>query len=295
MSIEIDFSKSVAEKINFFGRRFFIKRDDLLDDDFCGNKARKFLYFLEHDSPNIDTVASSGSSQSNAMHSLSVLAKMKNWKFIYYIDHLNSYLQQNPCGNFAHAIQNNMILEIGEMPVTFGSNVLVVNEGGAQKEAKFGIEKLANEIKDWVNEQKIEKLKIFLPSGTGTTALYLQEFLDFEVVTVPCVGDCEYLKAQFLELQSDERLHPTILKPSKKYHFANLYTELFETYQSLLRETGIEFDLLYDPVGWTVLGENLGHFEGFEVLYIHQGGLKGNATMKPRYERKLENKTKTKS
>ena len=46
------------------------------------------------------------------------------------------------------------------------------------KRASFGIEILANEIKSWAKEQNIEdkRLKVFLPSGTGTTALYLQKF-----------------------------------------------------------------------------------------------------------------------
>ena len=294
MSIQIDFSKSVVEEIFFFGRKIFIKRDDLVHLDFCGNKARKFLYFLENDFPNIDTVVSFGSAQSNAMHSLSVLAKMKGWKFIYYVDHLSSYLSQNPTGNFAHALKNNMEIVIGEMPESFDENVLMVKEGGAQAEAKFGIEKLAEEINSWAKEKNIKKLKIFLPSGTGTTALYLQETLNFEVITTPCVGDDKYLKAQFLTLQQNENLHPKILKSSKKFHFGKLYNELFEIYCKLFSETNIEFDLLYDPIGWKVLGENLHVFDGFEVLYIHQGGLKGNATMKPRYERKLQNQVNPK-
>ena len=294
MSIEIDFNKSVVEKFNFYGRHFFVKRDDLIHLDFCGNKARKFLYFLKNDFLYIDTIVSFGSAQSNAMHSLSVLANMKGWKFIYYIDHLNTYLSQNPSGNFAHALKNNMEIVIGKIPASFDKNVLMVKEGGAQIEAKFGIEKLAEEINSWAKEKNIKKLKIFLPSGTGTTALYLQEVLDFEVVTTPCVGDDKYLKAQFLTLQSNESLHPTILKPSKKYHFGKLYNELFEIYCELFSKTNIEFELLYDPIGWKVLGENLHVFDGFEVLYIHQGGLKGNATMKSRYERKLQNQANQK-
>ena len=30
-------------------RKIYIKRDDLLDEDFSGNKARKFYYFLVND------------------------------------------------------------------------------------------------------------------------------------------------------------------------------------------------------------------------------------------------------
>ena len=40
------YTNSPIEKINFNNKNFFIKRDDLLNKDFSGNKARKFYYFL---------------------------------------------------------------------------------------------------------------------------------------------------------------------------------------------------------------------------------------------------------
>ena len=124
-------------------------------------------------------------------------------------------------------------------------------------------------------------MKLFLPSGTGTTALFLQKYLDIEVLTTPCVGDENYLKKQFLELEKDETNHPTILKPKKKYHFGKLYRENFEIYKELKKEINIEFDLLYDPIGWNTLLDNID--EKYQYLYIHQGGLIGNESMKARY------------
>ena len=46
--------------------------------------------------PNIKTIISHGSNQSNAMYSLSVLAKLKGWKFIYYTNHIPKILKQYP-------------------------------------------------------------------------------------------------------------------------------------------------------------------------------------------------------
>ena len=105
---------------------------------------------------------------------------------------------------------------------------------------------LANEIKSWAKEQNIEdkRLKVLLPSGTGTTALYLQKFLPFELFTCSCVGDDEYLKKQFLDLE--EKNHPKILKKEKKYHFGKLYFEFYLKHLELKEQTNIEFDLLYD-------------------------------------------------
>ena len=61
-----------------------MKRDDLLHPLFSGNKARKFHYFFDKDLSEYKTIISHGSSQSNAMYSLSSLAKIKNKKFKYY-------------------------------------------------------------------------------------------------------------------------------------------------------------------------------------------------------------------
>ncbi|MCD8213289.1 MAG: 1-aminocyclopropane-1-carboxylate deaminase, partial [Campylobacter sp.] len=49
---------------------------------------------------------------------------------------------------------------------------------------------------------------------------------------------------------------------------------------------GVEFDLIYDPVGFLTLFANLDKFKN-EILYIHQGGILGNISQKMRYERKI--------
>ena len=254
---------------------------------FEGNKARKFYYFLKNDFPKIKKVISFGSNQSNAMYSLSCLAKIKNWEFIYYTNHIPSFLKSNPVGNYLEALKNGAkIIEInlkGEELRNFvlsqkDDKTLIIEEGGRIKESEYGIKILADEIREYVQKNN---LKVFLPSGTGTTAYFLAKHLDAEVMTVPCVGDENYLKKQFEWLGGGKT--PTIIKPRKKYHYGKLYPELYKLWLELKRN-GIEFDLLYDMVGWdSVL------FHGLkDILYIHQGGLKGNLTMVQRYERKMK-------
>lgn len=281
------YENSPIEKIKFNNNEIFIKRDDLLHKDFSGNKARKFYYFLKHDFPNIKKVVSHGSAQSNAMYSLSVLCKIRGWSFDYYVDHIASYLKQNPIGNYQEALKNGMNIFEKELPVNFDEDTLFIPEGGALQEAQYGLEILANEIKTWAKKNKYKDLKVFLPSGTGTTALYLQKYLPFEVLTCACVGNEEYLKKQFYELESEN--HPTILKANKKYHFGKLYKEFYTLYKSLLLQTNIEFDLLYDCLAWICLEEYLKNNEKSQVLYIHQGGIIGNISMLQRYCRKWDN------
>ncbi len=148
-------------------------------------------------------------------------------------------------------------------------------------QAQEGVALLAQEI-----EEAIEPCRIFLPSGTGTTALYLQKELSgFEVYTCACVGDEAYLRRQMSELEPDRRHHPTILSRPKKYHFGSLYREFFEIWIELKESTGVTFDLLYDPAGWLTMMSHPELF-GKPLLYIHQGGIGGNESMLRRYRRR---------
>ena len=282
----MNYTNSPIHEVTFNKQKYFIKRDDLLNHNFSGNKARKFYYYLINDFPNIKRVVSFGSSQSNAMFSLSVLCKLKNWQFDYYVEHTASFLKENPIGNYKYALENGMNIFEEKLPDFFDEETLFISEGGAVKEASFGIEVLANEIKLWAEENSIKNLKIFLPSGTGTTALYLQKYLSFEVLTNPCVGDEVYLKKQFELLEKEN--HPTIVKMEKKYHFGKLYKEFYEIHNKLLKQTDIEFDFLYDSLGWICFEKYVNSLNNkdYTFLYIHQGGLLGNISMLERYKHK---------
>jgi 1-aminocyclopropane-1-carboxylate deaminase/D-cysteine desulfhydrase-like pyridoxal-dependent ACC family enzyme len=287
----LDVTKSSpVDAINFEGHTLYLKRDDLLHPDFSGNKARKFQYFLTHSFPNINKIISNGSAQSNAMYSLSVLAKMRGWEFVYIVDHIADYLKENPHGNYGEALKNGMQIIEGEINSIDRrkENILFVEEGGRQKEAEHGIEILAQEILQWQKENEIKELNVFLPSGTGTTALFLQKHLPkHSVYTCPCVGDAIYLSEQFKVLDKETNNHPSILTLDKKHHFAKLYKDNYKIWLKLQQQTGVVFDLLYDPLGWRTL---LSHPEVFSkpTLYIHQGGVLGNESMLPRYERKYK-------
>jgi len=281
------FRNSPIQKKIIQNKTIYIKRDDLLSKDFSGNKARKFFYYLENKFPKVKKVISYGSAQSNAMYSLSVLAKLKGWEFEYYVEHLAEYLKENPHGNYQYALENGMQLHVGRgiLTPTNDPSLLFIEEGGREPYAEYGLKILADEILEWKEEQGIDELDIFLPAGTGTTALYLQKNSKDRVFTTPCVGGVEYLKKQFLMLEENENCHPTIISPSKKRHFGKLYKESYNIWLKLRHEMGVEFDLLYDPHGWLTLLE---HPELFNkpLLYIHQGGLLGNESMLKRYERK---------
>lgn len=285
----MNFTPSPLEKHSFNNTEIYIKRDDLLDPNFSGNKARKFHYFLTHDFPHIKRIISYGSNQSNAMYSLSVLAQIKGWEFIYFCDHIPNFLKVNPIGNYKYALQNSMkVMESKQKQEDSLGEVneysLHVEEGGRMNEAQEGIKLLADELLLDIQKANIQNPYLFLPSGTGTTALFLQKYLPFKVFTCSCVGDEVYLQKQF-ELLSPNGPFPTILKGTQKYHYGKLYIKLYVLWQEVKEKMGVEFDLMYDPVGWSVFLEHIDSLKGTPI-YIHQGGILGNTSMIERYKRK---------
>lgn len=222
------------------------------------------------------------------MFSLSVFARLKKLEFIYVTDHINNFLINNLSGNLAFSLKNGMKIYEYKDKIELAISLkkthdLFIPEGIAMKEAELGFSIQANEISEFASKNNL-KFDIFLPSGTGTSATYLAKNSEFEVFTVPCVGDCDYLKRQIHNLDKNVRIN--ILKPPKKYHFGDLKLELFNIYKELKLDTKIEFDLLYDPIGWISLLTNLDRFKN-DILYIHQGGIIGNETMLARYNRKF--------
>jgi 1-aminocyclopropane-1-carboxylate deaminase/D-cysteine desulfhydrase-like pyridoxal-dependent ACC family enzyme len=284
------YQNSPIEQITFHHQRFYIKRDDLLHQDFSGNKARKLYYYIQHDFPNIKRVVSYGSIQSNAMFSLSVLANMRGWEFYYIVDHIPNYLLENPQGNYKYALEKGMKIVWSREDIKMDKQTLWIEEGARDHKAQYGINVLAREILTWYKAKAIKNLAVVLPSGTGTTALFLQKYLypyTIKVYTTPCVGDYYYLVEQFKMLEEDERYYPCVLSLDRKYHFGKLYKNNYLIWKELKEYTSIEFDLLYDPKGWLMIQQHQAVFKNKTVLYIHQGGTIGNESMLPRYQRKF--------
>ena len=281
------FSNSPVDQILLENHTYYVKRDDLLHPDFSGNKARKFAWFFDHAPLHVTRIVSYGSNQSNAMYSLSVLARIKGWEFIYVCDHVSTTLKYNPIGNYAYALQNGMQLIISssrrDKALSFvqDEHTLLIEEGGAQKEAAYGLKMLAQEIELWAQKNRLEPT-VFLPSGTGVSALYLQRYLPYDVVTCNCVGSVEYLQEQWRRLEEDQRLWPTALNAPRGFHYGKPKRESYAIWKKIKEQTSIEFDLIYDPVGWLTL---LAHENQLKkpILYIHQGGIKGNVSMLERY------------
>ncbi|NVC93932.1 1-aminocyclopropane-1-carboxylate deaminase/D-cysteine desulfhydrase [Vibrio natriegens] len=295
-------SESPITQHSFNGHKFFLKRDDLLHSHFSGNKARKFMMLLEEQDPNVTTLISYGSAQSNAMYSLAALAKVKGWAFEFYVSHIPQWLKSTPIGNYRGALDLGMQItamkDVGSElhPSQYITDIrgldettLFMPEGGRSQIAEGGVKQLAREILDWTRFRAKEQFAVALPSGTGTTALYLHKYLNphgIEILTCPCVGDENYLTEQFNML--GETSHPQVLSVRKKHHFGRLYKEDYETWKSLYEQTDLEFDLLYDPYMWQCLASWRKENPDKTLIYVHQGGILGNESMLPRYQREFD-------
>ena len=221
------------------------------------------------------------------MLSIASMCMKKGWEFTYYSKPISKQQRDENQGNFFHAkrlgmlhveIENDLYRDyIATLSLHVDKDTFIIDQGGAIKEAKIGLEVLADEIR----EQALHVKSLATPSGTGTTALFLALALpEYKIYTTPCVGDMVYLKEQMsaLHVIPDNLI---ILEPKKKYHFAKPYKEFLEIYNRLLH-VGIEFDLLYSPSMWEVLLEQTDE----EIMYIHSGGVIGNESMIERYKKK---------
>ena len=275
-------------KITLDGRTFYVKRDDLFDKYLSGNKYRKLHILLQTPKENLKKIISYGGTQSNAMLAIAAMCKQKEWEFTYYTKPISQQQRDENTGNYFHAkelgmkhieLENDLYKDyIASLSLHVEDDSFIIDQGGAIKEAKEGLEVLSDEIR----KSALHVEAIATPSGTGTTALFLALALpEYKVYTTPCVGDTEYLKEQMSALHKiPDNL--VILKPKKKYHFAKLYKEFFEIYNKV-KDSGVEFDLLYSPAMWEALLEQTDE----EVLYVHSGGVTGNESMLNRYKNKF--------
>lgn len=283
-ALQINWQDSVIQTIRFKNRDYFLKRDDLLTP-ISGNKARKLYGLLNTGFSGYQRLISHGGAQSNAMLALAQLCQMIDLPFHYYSRPVPKWLRQNPLGNLRAALDAGMQWHITDngLPAQQAEPAsLMIPQGISMPEAQSGLQRLAEEIEEFCQDKRIDKLSVVTPSGTGATALYLQKHLTHPVYTVPCVGDRDTLEKLFRQLLPDAERYPLILDSKKRYHFGELHPELLAIYQDLLNSTGVEFELMYDAKTWLVLQD-----QAFDtpVLYLHNGGISGNESMLARYRR----------
>lgn len=183
---------------------------------------------------------------------------------------------------------------------------LIIERGGASIKAKEGVDLLGEALKRHIEENYAEKaVNILLPSGTGTTCLFLAKYFDEHQVnarvwTVPCVGKTNYLYAQMFELFPDMEwirghIHSFDSK-SKFRRFAQPQLELYKFWKQFKELYGVELDLIYAPKTLLsfcdLLHKNI-HLHNGNWIYIHTGGEGGNVSQLQRYNHIINQKAMT--
>eukprot|EP00045_Choanoeca_perplexa_P009200 m.87728 g.87728 ORF g.87728 m.87728 type:complete len:385 (+) comp14793_c0_seq1:172-1326(+) len=211
-----------------------IKRDDCLDLE--GNKARK-LYLLataqdcqpllsctpletdESDNRPLTSqeqavahhlrqlppqLISWGGNQSNAMMAIAQLCQHRGWDFSYLTPQLHAKASSKSNHEATRCLDTNFIWSSSDeasqtvLASLQPSEHLIVRQGAAGWIAALGFLQLALELSKQLSTTAVKHWYLLVPSGTGTTALWLQAAVNYlrlpaTVVTIPAVGSATTL------------------------------------------------------------------------------------------------------
>ena len=288
-----------VSRFDMFGKKFFVVKDDTTEFLLDGNKGYKVRYLLNDFnlkkalssvSKNNNTIVSFGSNQSNAMASLSRFCYIKGIDFIYITDHSPKNITKDSNLDLAIKYGANIIHSSPQDYSTLAKEIadkngyLLINEGVCEEFAQYGFKDLATKITNHFKSS--DEFDVFLPSGTGTSAIYLQKYLKtMQVFTTPCFKDEDFLKDMIKTLDPSSKL--LILNPPKKYVFGKLYKELYDIIMFINKVSLMDFELIYDSVGFMAILNNLNLLKE-NIIYIHQGGKVGHKSQLLRYENKYK-------
>ncbi len=264
-------------------------------------------------------LVSCGGPQSNAMLALARVCAARSSRLTYHTAPLPKWLKESPIGNLRKAlelgsmelVEHESALEYSAAKAAAASLPNFVPTGGAWPAAEPGVAALGRHITDWrrtrpggglevpkMLQSRQRGLDIVIPSGTGTTALFLARHVPAgaNVYAVPCVGDGDYLLKQMREL--DERsggvgVFPRVLPPPPSHDvpFGTVAAPLLSSWRDAA-QSGVFLDLVYGPVAWAAM-EACGWRPGGEadgdarrdVLHINTGGHEGLHSQMQRYRR----------
>lgn len=276
---------------SYFGTNVYVKRDDLIDFAFGGNKVRMAEYIgAVAQQRKCTKIITFGSVHSNHVRVMGCLCNYLgidcdliilrdseeasiggNYKLLQQLKGIHlEYCNTDEAHDF---INNYQVKQESE-----GINYLWVPGGGHMVEAAYGYRDAANEILRQQKALGVQFDAVFLPCGTGTTQAGLIMGLkdtDIDVIGLTVARPVERCKTVITNM-----LHNTITTTEKwnvkvlesKIPYGQTSDEVIETTKVLAQKDGLFLDPVYNAKSFWGMTEYLKENHYKNVLYLNTGG-----------------------
>lgn len=281
--------------------KLFIKRDDLTDVAFGGNKARKMQYFLEEAlSQNADCIVTYGSVQSNHCRITSAVATM-NGLDVYLIQpisddsqnfngnvFLNSFFDPIVISTPLNAVADTIEKTIQDLKAS-GKKPYFIEGGGHGDLGTHAYKVAYEEILKQERELELEFDYIFHASGTGTTQAGLIAGKHIHKKSTNIIGISiarnmergidvihksllSYLESSDYSITNESEIHFIDKYIGKGY--ADINGEVLKTIKEVARNSGIFLDPVYTGKAFYGMKQYIkkNQIINKNILFIHTGG-----------------------
>ena len=290
------------EEIEFEGKKFLIKRDDLTGVELSGNKVRKLEYLIyQAKKEKADLVFTCGGEQSNHARATAIAAAkagIKSKLFLWgsdsrtadgnlFFDKLIgaeiSFLNKR---NYSEV--NEIMFEERDALIKKGKKVFVIPEGGSTTLGIWGYVDVIHELKKQVDLKKVKG--ICLAAGTGGTAAGLlvgiaQLKLKMKVYAVNVLYPKEEIRTKIMNLAEgcalDYNLNCRINKNNliildgfSKEGYKNISDDKLKLIKKFAQSTGIVLDPAYTGKAFKAFYMNF-LASKMKIIFLHTGGLFG--------------------
>ncbi len=291
-------------EIQFEGKSFLVKRDDLTGVELSGNKVRKLEYLIaQAKKEKAEIVFTTGGDQSNharATATAAAKAGIKSKLFLWgndsakangnlFIDKFLgaeiSFLDKN---NFENV--NQIMFEERAELLEKGKKVFVIPEGGSTTLGIWGYISFMEEIKNQIDLKNIEGIVAACGSG-GTAAGMLAGAsllnIDIKIFAVNVLYPKETIKKKILDLAEGcvldyqlpcklKRDNLEIMDGYSEEGYKNITKEKLELIKRFARQTGIILDPAYSGKAFTAYYENfITKGKSGKNIFVHTGGIFG--------------------
>lgn len=292
------------QQIDFNGKKFLIKRDDLTGVELSGNKVRKLEYILyQAKKDKTDYVFTCGGEQSNHARATVIAASMSGMKtklFLWGTDKVNPDGNLFLCKFFDAEIRYQNFTEYQNVnQIMFDEKkklekrklkVHVIPEGGSTVVGINGYFEFVNELNSQINLKQING--ILVAAGTGGTAagilagmtaakinakvfavnvLYPKEIIK-EKILLLAEAFCRENKIS-LNINSDNLV---ILDGYSSEGYKNISNDKLKLIKKFAQHSGILLDPAYTGKAFYAFYENfLNNKKNHKVIFLHSGGIFG--------------------